>query len=99
MSVQIVIELSDQQGVQAVIQALETYQARLRAGIARTRDRLLGFEQLHGVTTEAFLSGLTAAEDRPGGDLEYVEWAGEARLLDGLETELRELEHARFQLP
>ncbi len=72
MSVQIVIELSDQQGVQAVVQALETFQVRLRAGIARTRDRLLGFEQLHRVTTEAFLSGL-AAEDLPGGDLEYVE--------------------------
>jgi len=40
-----------------------------------------------------------AAEDLEGGDLEYVEWAGEAKLLEGLEAELTELEHARFQLP
>jgi len=28
-----------------------------------------------------------AAEDLSGDDLEYVEWAGEAKLLKGLETE------------
>jgi len=39
-----------------------------------------------------------APEDLEGGDLEYVEWAGEAELLDGLEAELGELEHAHFQL-
>jgi hypothetical protein len=33
-----------------------------------------------------------------GGDIEYVEWAGEAKLLAGLETELQELENARYQL-
>ena len=38
-----------------------------------------------------------AAEDLEGGDLEYVEWAGEARLLEGLEAELQELENARYQ--
>jgi hypothetical protein len=38
------------------------------------------------------------AEDLEGGDLEYVEWAGEARILEGLEAELLELEHARYQL-
>jgi hypothetical protein len=27
-----------------------------------------------------------AAEDLEGGDLEYVEWAGEAKLLEGLEA-------------
>ncbi len=39
-----------------------------------------------------------SAEDLQGGDLEYVEWAGEAKLLEGLEQELRELENARIQL-
>jgi hypothetical protein len=28
-----------------------------------------------------------------------VEWAGEAGLLDGLETELKELEDVRYQVP
>ena len=40
-----------------------------------------------------------AAEDLAGGDVEYVEWAGEAKLLDNLETELAELEQARYELP
>ena len=39
------------------------------------------------------------AEDLHGGELEYVEWAGEAKLLEGLEAELRELEHASYHLP
>jgi hypothetical protein len=40
-----------------------------------------------------------AAEDQAGGDMEYVEWAGEAKLLEGLETELKELEDVRFRVP
>ena len=98
MSVQVVIELSGQQGVQAVFQALETYKARLRASVERTRRRLTEFEQRYGVTTGYFLDEMTA-EDLAGGDLEYVEWAGEAKLLAGIEAELSELEHARYQLP
>jgi hypothetical protein len=39
------------------------------------------------------------AEDLAGGDLEYVDWAGEARLLENLEHELAELMDARVQLP
>jgi hypothetical protein len=38
------------------------------------------------------------AEDLHGGDLEYVEWAGEAKLLEGLEAELWELEHASYHI-
>lgn len=72
--------------------------ARLRASIERTRRRLVEFEQLYGVETADFLREMTA-EDLEGGDLEYVEWAGEAKLLEGLEAELMELEHARYQLP
>ncbi len=95
---QIVIEVSGDQGAQAVLQALETYKARLRASIGRTHQRLREFEQCHNVTTEHFLANMTA-EDLPEGDMEYVEWAGEARLLEGLEAELRELGNARQQLP
>lgn len=98
MSVQVVIELRDKRGVQMVLQAIDTHKARLRAGIERTRRRLAQFEQRYGVDTARFLQEM-AAEDLEGGDLEYVEWAGEARLLEGLEAELAELEHARYHLP
>jgi hypothetical protein len=70
----------------------------LRVGIERSKRRLAHFEQNYGVDTDHFLRKMTA-EDLKGGDLEYVEWAGEAKLLEGLEAELMELEHARYQLP
>ena len=98
MSVHMVIELRDRAGAQTVVQALEAYKTRLRASIARTQRRLAEFETYYGVDTSHFLRDMTA-EDLAGGDLEYVEWAGEARLLEGLEAELRELEHARCHLP
>ena len=69
----------------------ESRKARLRAGIERTRRRLVQFEQRYSVDTAYFLQEMTA-EDLEGGDLEYVEWAGEAKLLEGLEAELTELE-------
>jgi hypothetical protein len=98
MSVQMVIELRNRAGAQTVLQALDAYKVRLRAGIERTRRRLAEFETRYGMETARFLREM-AAEDLTGGDLEYVEWAGEAKLLEGLEAELRELEDARCQLP
>lgn len=98
MSVEMVIELGDRQAAKTVQRALESYQARLRASIERTRRRLASFEEQYAISTDRFLQELSA-EDLSGGDLEYVEWAGEAKLLAGLEAELRELENARIQLP
>ena len=68
----------------------ESHKARLRTSIERSRRRLAQFEQRYGVDTAHFLREM-AAEDLEGGDLEYVEWAGEAKLLEGLESELTEL--------
>jgi hypothetical protein len=98
VSVQMVIELREKGGAKPILQAIESYKARLRASIKRTQRRLAQFEQRYGVDTAHFLQEMTA-EDLEGGDLEYVEWAGEARLLEGLQEELIELEHARYQLP
>jgi hypothetical protein len=98
MTVQMVIELPGRQGAQAVVRALDTYKARLRSGIKRTERKLSGFEQRYGVSTAQFLAKMSA-EDLAGGDLEYVEWAGEAKLLDGLRAELKDLEDAHYRLP
>lgn len=97
MSVQMVIELQEEREVQTVLKALDAYKQRLKASIARTRRRLRVFEHRYGVSTDNFLQTM-AAEDLDGGDVEYVEWAGEAQLLDGLTAELTELEHANYQL-
>jgi hypothetical protein len=98
MSIQMVIELKEKRGVQPILQAVKTYKSRLRAGIERTKRHLSQFEQRYGVDTDYFLREMTAEELKEG-DLEYVEWAGEAQLLKGLEAELSELEYARYQLP
>lgn len=98
MSIYMVIELRDREGAQTIVQAVDAYKVRLRAGIERTKRRLAEFEACYGVDTAHFLREMTA-EDLAGGDLEYVEWAGEAKLLEGLEDELRELEDARYQFP
>jgi hypothetical protein len=97
MSIRLVIELPGRSSVQTVVQALEAYKVRLRASIARTKRRLAIFEARYEVDTAHFLHEM-AAEDLQGGDLEYVEWAGEAKLLAGLEAELQELEHASYHL-
>lgn len=98
MNMQMTIELTNQNGIQAVLQALELYKRQLRTSIKRTHEQILRFEQKYHVTTAYFLTQM-AAEDLAGGDLEYVEWAGEAELLEGLQAELQELENARYRLP
>jgi len=95
MSIHFVIEMPREQTAQSVMRALDLYKARLRNSVERTRRRLAEFEMRYQVTTAHFLKKMTA-EDLAGGDLEYVEWAGEAKLLAGLEDELGELEHANF---
>ncbi len=97
MSVAILIELENPEMADTVQAILRSYQSRLRASIERTRRRLAHFENRYTVSTEHFLSEMTA-EDLEGGDLEYVEWAGEARMLEKLQAELEELSNARFQL-
>jgi hypothetical protein len=98
MSVQMVIELKEKRSAQFVLSAIEAYKVRLRANIMRTQRRLATFEQRYGVNTSHFLQTMTA-EDLEGGDIEYVNWAGEAKLLAGLEEELTELEHAHYPSP
>ncbi len=96
MSVRMIIEVSNASGAQTVLQALDAYKRRLRAGIERTQQHLTTFEVRYEVNTDHFLKEMTA-EDLEGGDLEYVAWAGEAKLLAQLKAELLELEDARCQ--
>jgi hypothetical protein len=67
----------------------DIYKLHLQASIERTQQRLGSFERRYGMTTARFLNS-TTAEDLDGGDAEYVEWAGEARLFEGLKSELAE---------
>lgn len=97
MSVQMVFELDQKQGAEAILQAIEIYKAKLQASISRTQQYLQRFEEKYNVSTTDFLQNMVA-EDLQGGDVEYVEWAGEAKILEKLESELMELNNARYQL-
>ncbi len=96
MSIQLTIDLPDSSGVQSLLSAVEMYKANLRASIKRTQQHLHEFEQKYQVTTAYFLTEM-AAEDLDEADLIYVEWAGEAKLLEGLEAELQALENVHYQ--
>ncbi len=91
------IDLPGEQGADTVRNALAAYKARLEQGQRRGRRRLSEFERRYGVSTEHFLKEMTA-EDLAGGDLEYVEWAGEAKVSKGVESELKDLEHVHLRL-
>ncbi|MFN8494834.1 MAG: hypothetical protein U0350_44940 [Caldilineaceae bacterium] len=98
MSIQLTIDLPNQNGIQALLNAVEMYKANLRMSIKRTQQHLRGFEQRYSVSTAHFLTEMVA-EDLQGADMEYVEWAGEAKLLTGLEAELQVLENAHYRFP
>ena len=71
MTVQMVIELREKRGAEPILQAIESYKARLRASIERTQRRLAEFEAQYAVDTAHFLQEMVA-EDLEGCDLEYV---------------------------
>jgi hypothetical protein len=98
MSVELTLELSDRADSAIIQRALESYRTRLQSSIERGARTLHGFEERYQVTTQYFLDHLTA-EDLQGGDIEYVEWAGEAKLVAGLQAELRVLENVRYKIP
>jgi len=92
MSVDLVLASRDD--AEVVERALDNYLATLANSIERTRRKLREFEKRYQASTEHFLKHKTA-DDLQGGDLDYVEWAGEARLLEGFTAEVQVLERVR----
>ncbi len=76
-------------------EAIELEKKRTKYGLELTRNRLKKFKLKYKVSSERFIHEW-CAEDLKGGDLEYVEWAGEYRvelnLRDRLDT-LKSLKH------
>lgn len=69
--------------------------ARLELAVQLAKKRLTPFEQKHHTTSDKFIATM-AAEDLPGGDDEYVQWAGEYKLMLRLEDKLKQLKELRF---
>ena len=71
--------------------AIGSKMAELQRAVKMSRERLAPFERKYGVTSEYFMSEMVA-EDLEGGDIEYVEWAGEYKLMQSAQEELWELQ-------
>ncbi|MCW1970239.1 MAG: hypothetical protein KIH69_019175 [Anaerolineae bacterium] len=67
--------------------AHSTYAQYLQNSVARTQRKLHLFEQRYQFSTAQLLAEKTA-DDLSGGDIDYIEWAGEAKILEGLNEEL-----------
>lgn len=68
---------------------------RLELALKLARERLLPFERKYGVTSKHFIEHM-AAEDLQRGDNEYVQWAGEYRLMERLEEKLVRLQEVEY---
>lgn len=64
---------------------------RLNHSLSLSRKRLMQFESKYKITSEKFMNEWTA-EDLPGKDMEYIEWAGEFELATRLQERISTLE-------
>jgi hypothetical protein len=75
--------------------AVQSEVARLELALALAKKRLAPFEQKYRAASDKFIATMTA-EDLQGGDDEYVQWAGEYKLMQRLEQKLNQLKDLRF---
>lgn len=80
-----------QEFIELLKSAVSTKIARIQLSIDMTQQKLFAFEKKYNVSSEYFLKEM-AAEDLDGGDIEYVEWAGEYQVLQQLEKQLKQLQ-------
>ena len=64
---------------------------RLKHSLMRSKKRLDQYESKYNISSDLFMTEW-AAEDLPGGDLEYIEWAGEFELATRLQERIAVLE-------
>jgi hypothetical protein len=75
--------------------ALETEKARVTYSLQLTLSHLEAFEKKYDISSETFNRQWTS-EDLEGGDLEYIEWAGEYRFSLALNERLTTLESIEY---
>ncbi len=75
--------------------ALTAEACRLQLGLEATQRHLHTFEERYRVTSEVFLREFTA-ESLPGGDQEYVAWAGELQLYHRIAAQLDTLRDVQY---
>jgi hypothetical protein len=64
---------------------------RLKHSLNLSQKKLMQFESKYKISSEKFITDW-AAEDLPGKDMEYIEWAGEIELAERLRERISALE-------
>lgn len=75
--------------------AIESEVAKLELALQMAEKRLTPFEEKYSVTSDYFITEMTA-EDLAGHDEEYVQWAGEYKLMQRLQEKLRKLQEISY---
>ena len=88
---------SDQsdEAVNILRDALRTEEMRLSHALEIAAQRIRRFEEKYDVSSSAFKEQWTA-EDLLGGDVEYVEWAGELKLASRAQESLNILKSIQY---
>lgn len=76
--------------------AITSEVAKLELALQMAMKRLAPFEEKYGVTSEHFITEMTA-ENLEGKDEEYVHWAGEYALIQRLQNKLRKLQEINYR--
>ena len=95
LSIQSSDNIEREEVLRLVNAAITSEEHRLELALELARKRLATFETTYHVSSETFITTYTA-EDLPGGDDEYVEWAGEYKLKQRLQTHLERLRGVRY---
>ena len=69
--------------------------SRLELGLKATERHIGAFEERYRTTSAVFLRDFVA-EDLPGGDREYVVWAGELKLRERIAAQLETLKGIQY---
>lgn len=88
--------ISDHSSIKDVLrEAIKTEGHRIGYALQLGQKRLDIFEKKYGVSSEIFLRSWTA-EKLDGKDIEYVEWAGEAKLYSRMRERLKILKGIEY---
>jgi hypothetical protein len=75
--------------------AVESETRRLELALDAAQRRLAHFEEKYSIPSDRFIVEI-AAEDLEGGDDEYVQWAGDYRLMQRLQAKVTRIQEIRF---
>ncbi|MFN8498505.1 MAG: hypothetical protein U0641_11675 [Anaerolineae bacterium] len=95
MSQQVTVTSNTQIQLKPLVEAAIRSEVRmLELGLERTRERLRLFEKRYHLSSTEFIRRFSTGES--GESLDFIEWAGEAKTYELVESQLRALQEAQI---